>query len=108
MGGLEETHRREVRIPTKYLNLEARNMLKVTRDTYETHTHDGMAAKIVWTKCHFDARAGIYVQEEFNVEIDVSPSIELSNTFDTLYGARSWIIEQFGFTRSLLILKHSK
>lgn len=77
-------------------------------DTYETYTHDGMAAKIMHFRCYFDARVGIYVDEEFAVELYVSPCITIMKKFDTLYGARSWILEQFDVPRSLLILKYQE
>ena len=78
-----------------------------THSTYETHTHDGMVAKIIHVACRYDERPNKSTAERFDVEIDITTTLSLGNTFDTLYGARQWIIEQFSFPRSILILKHS-
>lgn len=88
--------------------LEIHTMTKITYDDYESHTHDGMNAKIIHVRCHYDERIGVLIDERFDVELDITDNVGIDNTFDTLYGARMWIVEQFGFPRSILILKHSE
>ena len=83
-------------------------MTKITYDDYETHTHCGMTAKIIHVRCHIDERAGVTVDERFDVELDISNNVGIDESFTTLHDARLWVVEQFGFPRSILILKHQQ